>query len=133
VLALWIPLPFGSGRGLALPVLFSLYVSAKRGGERQTPACRRRASGRGCKRHAEHQPLTKLDLLRETVAVVAQWVGKRTVYLVVDSAYAGRTVQENRPTDARGDLPASVSDSTSDAARGVPGDPAGASQWNPGH
>jgi len=29
VLALWAPLPFGSGRGFALPVLFRLYVSTK--------------------------------------------------------------------------------------------------------
>src|SRR5436853_975145 len=34
VLALWVPLPFGSGRGFALPVLFRLYLSDKRGGER---------------------------------------------------------------------------------------------------
>src|SRR2546428_11724302 len=33
-LALRVPLPFGSGRGFALPVLFRLYVGAKRGGER---------------------------------------------------------------------------------------------------
>ena len=33
VLALWVPLPFGSGRGFALPVLFRLYVGAKRGGK----------------------------------------------------------------------------------------------------
>ena len=32
VLALWVPLPFGSGRGFALPVLFRLYSSSKRGG-----------------------------------------------------------------------------------------------------
>jgi len=35
VLAVWVPLPFGSGRGFALPVLFRLYVGAKRGGERR--------------------------------------------------------------------------------------------------
>ena len=29
VLALWVPLAFGSGRGFALPVLFRLYVSTK--------------------------------------------------------------------------------------------------------
>jgi hypothetical protein len=29
VLALWLPLPFGKGRGFALPVLFRLYGSTK--------------------------------------------------------------------------------------------------------
>src|SRR6266516_2279247 len=101
VLALWLPLPFGSGRGFALPVLFRLYLSSKRGGERP------RAGQRQCrvgprlraarKAHAQHQPVTKLELLREMVALVAQWAGERTVYLVVDSAYAGRTVLEDRP------------------------------------
>src|SRR5919199_2531108 len=101
VLALWLPLPFGSGRGFALPVLFRLYVSAKRGGERERAG---RMQGRGGPRlraarkaHAQHQLATKLDLLREEVMLLATWAGQRTVYPVVDSAYAGRTLLEDRP------------------------------------
>ncbi len=103
VLALWIPLPCGSGRGFALPVLFRLYVGAKRGGERQRAA---QAQTRGGPRlqaartaHAERRQATKLDLLREMAALVAHWAEGRTVYLVVDSAYAGRTVLEDRPAN----------------------------------
>src|SRR5207237_8598078 len=48
--------------------------------------------------YAEHQQTTKLELLREMVVLLAQWAGERTVYLVVDSAYAGRTVLEDRPS-----------------------------------
>jgi len=33
------------------------------------------------------------------VSLVAQWAGERTIYLVVDSAYAGRTVLEERPAN----------------------------------
>src|SRR5437879_538314 len=101
VLALWVPLRFGSGRGFALPILFRLYVSSKRGGERHRAGQRQGRVGprlrAARKAHAQHQPVTKLELLREMVALVAQWAGERTVYLVVDSAYAGRTVLEDRP------------------------------------
>ena len=83
VLALWAPLPFGSGRGFALPVLFRLYVSTKRGGERHRTG---QTQGRVGPRleaartaSAEHQQTTKLELLREMVVLLAQWAGERTV------------------------------------------------------
>jgi DDE superfamily endonuclease len=105
VLALWVPLPFGSGRGFALPVLFRLYVSTKRGGERERAGQR---PGRGGPRlkaartaHAQHPRVTKLELLREMVGLLAPWAGERTVYLVVDSAYAGRTILEDRPANVQ--------------------------------
>ena len=105
VLALWVPLPFGSGRGFALPVLFRLYVSAKRGGERHRAG---RRQGRGGPRlraartaHAQHRQVTKLELLREMVGLLAGWAGERTISLVVDSAYAGRTVLEDRPPNVQ--------------------------------
>src|SRR5438128_10951705 len=104
VLALWVPLPLGSGRGFALPVLFRLYVGAKRGGGRHRAGQTQRRVGPRLQaartapaQHQRHQA-TKLDLLREELgAVVAQWAGQRTVYVVVESAYAGRTVLEDRP------------------------------------
>ncbi len=105
VLALWVPLPLGSGRGFALPVLFRLYVGAKRGGERHRAGQRQRRVGPRLQAartaHAQHRPVTKLELLRELVALVAHWAGQRSVYLVVDSAYAGRTVLEDRPPNVQ--------------------------------
>ena len=105
VLAVWAPLPFGSGRGFALPVLFRLYVGAKRGGERHRAGQRQDHVGPRLQAartaHAQHQQTTKLDLLREMVALLAQWAGERTVCLVVDSAYAGRTVLEDRPANVQ--------------------------------
>src|SRR5229473_1567438 len=63
VLALWVPLPPGGGRGFALPLLFRLYVGAKRGGERQRAG---QAQTRGGPRlqaartaHAERRQVTK--------------------------------------------------------------------------
>ena len=48
VLALWVPLPMGGTRGFALPLLFRLYVGAKRGGTKDAPGRPRRGS---CRRH----------------------------------------------------------------------------------
>ena len=38
VLALWVPLPMGRGRGFALPLLVRLYTGAKRGGRADAPS-----------------------------------------------------------------------------------------------
>lgn len=101
VLALWVPLPFGAGRGFALPLLVRLDVGAKRGGE--TGAAGRTSTQQGPRHqaarlaHAQHERRTKLALLRELVVLIARWAGGRTVYVVVDSAYAGRTLLEDRP------------------------------------
>src|SRR5205823_8445994 len=103
VLAVWVPLPFGHGRGFALPVLFRLYVGAKRGGERhRTGQMQSRLGPRlqaARTAHAERRQVTKPELLREMIALLAQWAGERTVYLVVDSAYASRTMLEDRPAN----------------------------------
>ena len=105
VLAVWVPLPFGSGRGFALPVLFRLYVSTKRGGERQRAAQRQGRAGPRLQAartaHVHRRQVTKPELLRAMVALIAQWAGERTVCLVVDSAYAGRTVLEDRPPNVQ--------------------------------
>jgi hypothetical protein len=101
VLALWVPFSFGSGRGFALPVLCRLYVGSKRGGERQRAGRTQGRVGprlkRARKAHAQRRQVPKPELLREMVALIAQWAGERTVYVVVDSAYAGRTLLEDRP------------------------------------
>jgi hypothetical protein len=99
VLALWVPLPMGGARGFALPVLFRLYVGAKRGGERAAPS-RVRTGPRyqaAVQAHGAHPRPTKLALARELVDLVAAWSAGRPVYVVVDSAYAGRPLLEGRP------------------------------------
>jgi hypothetical protein len=86
-------------RGFALPLLVRLYVGARRGGQ----ADARSRSTRGKRRQAAEAAVppdprpTKLELLRELVALVARWAGERSVYLVCDSAYAARTTLEDRP------------------------------------
>jgi hypothetical protein len=98
VLALWVPLPMGQGRGFALPILVRLYTGAKRGGKADAPS--RPTAGKRQQvaeaAHAARSQRTKLDLLRELVGLVAQWADGRPIYLVCDSAYAGRTLLEGR-------------------------------------
>ena len=101
VLALWVPLPMGEPRGFALPLLFRLYVGAKRGGTKDAPGRPRRGTRQHAaeQAHAKHPRPTKLALARELVALVADWADGRTVYAVVDSAYAARPLLEGRPAN----------------------------------
>src|SRR5713101_6581795 len=73
VLALWVPLPMGRGRGFALPLLVRLYTGAKRGGRAEAPSRpttgqRRRVAETA---HATRDRRTKLELLREQVGLGA--------------------------------------------------------------
>ena len=101
VLALWVPLPMGGTRGFALPLLFRLYVGAKRGGTRDAPGRPRRGTRQQAaeQAHAAHPRPTKLALARELLALVAGWADGRTVYAVVDSAYAARPLLKERPAN----------------------------------
>ena len=100
VLALWVPLPLHPTRGFALPLLCRLYVGTKRGGQRDAPS--RRTGPRHAAAQAAYAATprpTKLELARELVAILAQWAGQRTVYVVGDSAYAARPLLEARPAN----------------------------------
>jgi hypothetical protein len=101
VLALWVPLPMGEPRGFALPLLFRLYVGARRGGTRDAPGRPRRGTRQQAaeQAHAKHPRPTKLALARELLALVAGWADGRLVYAVVDSAYAARPLLEGRPAN----------------------------------
>lgn len=110
VLALWLPLPFGvvgGPRGVALPLLFRLFVGSQRGNAKDAPS--RATSGTRDARaqdafpaDAAHRP-TKPALAREAIVLVASWAAalapERTVYVVGDSAYVNRTTIEDRPAN----------------------------------
>src|SRR5215204_866950 len=101
VLALWVPLPMGGSCGFALPLLFRLYVGSKRGGMKDAPGRPRRGTRQQAaeKAHAAHPRPTKLALARELLALVAGWADGRTLYAVVDSAYAARPLLEGGPAN----------------------------------
>jgi hypothetical protein len=42
-----------------------------------------------------------LELLREMIVLVAHWAEERSLYLVVESTYAGRTILEDRPANVQ--------------------------------
>jgi len=102
VLALWVPLPPGTGRGFAVPILCRLFVGAKRGGQRDAPS-RATTGARLRAAEAAHPPVgsrpTKLELARELIALAAIWANDRRVYVAVDSAYAGRELLRARPAN----------------------------------
>ena len=101
ILSVWVPLPGSQSRGVALPVLFRLFVGRRGGGQVDSPS-RRTAGARqqAARRAAEHTPYcTKLELGREMVHLLASWAGERQVVVAMDSAYAGRTLLEQRPAN----------------------------------
>ena len=112
VVALWLPLPFGvvgGPRGVALPLVFRLFVGSRRGKRRDAHARARATSGTRYARARAAFPAdptqrpTKPALAREAVAVVAGWAAAlapgRTVYVGGDSAYVNRTTIEDRPAN----------------------------------
>ncbi len=78
VAALWLPLPWGSTRGLAIPFMIRLYRSKK-----------------GCP-DALYRKRT--DLAAEIIQTVASWAPQdRRVHVLADGEYACRTVVRSRP------------------------------------
>ena len=112
VLALWVPLPFGprgEAKGVAVPLLFRLYVGSRRGNRADARAGGPRAtSGPRCWRAQAAFPPparrpTKPELAREGIAVVARWAAElvpgRRLYVVGDTAYTNRATLEGRPAN----------------------------------
>ncbi|MDE3075865.1 MAG: transposase [Chloroflexota bacterium] len=101
MLSLWVPLPFTQQRGVALPILFRLYVGKRRGGQKDGPSRRSTGKRQEAAQRAAEQTVhrTKLELGREMVDLLASWVGDRHLVVAMDSAYAGRTMLERRPAN----------------------------------
>lgn len=100
VLSVWVPLPMlGLTKGFALPILFRLYVGKKRGGEKNGPSQRKskkrlRRARAAFRRHTYQK---KPELALEMLQAIASWAPRRSFYVTCDSAYAVRTILENRP------------------------------------
>jgi hypothetical protein len=110
VLAIWLPLPFGvvgGPRGVAVPLLFRLFVGGKRGNGKDAPSRAtsgtRYAAARAAFPAEDAPRPTKPALARELIALAAGWAAMlapgRTVYVVGDSAYVNRTTVEGRPAN----------------------------------
>ena len=110
VLAIWGPLPFGvvgSPRGVAVPILFRLFVGSQRGNRADAPS--RPTSGKRYQQTRAAFPAdpaerpTKPELARAGIVLVAGWAAvltpERTVYVVGDTAYVNQTTVEGRPAN----------------------------------
>lgn len=79
IAALWVPLPFSPGRGLAIPIVFRLYRSAKR-----------------CPKHKYRK---RTQLASALIELVASWLPDgRKLHVVADSEYACKTIVRCLPT-----------------------------------
>lgn len=88
IFALWVPLPWGKDRGLAIPVLFRLYRSKK-----LSP---------------ESQYRKRTELAAELIKILAEWIPKdRSLHLLGDSEYSSKTVVRDLPksVDFTGSMP----------------------------
>ena len=78
ILAIWVPLPWGRDRGVAIPVLFRLYRSKK-------------LSPKG-------QYHKRTELAAELIKILAEWIPEGyTLHLVGDSEYSSKTVVHDLP------------------------------------
>ncbi len=78
VAALWVPMPWGKNRGLAIPFMFRLYRSKKR-----TPVDKYRK---------------RTEMAAEIIRIFAGWVPQdRKLYVVGDGEYACKTVVKELP------------------------------------
>lgn len=78
IFALWVPLPWGKDRGLAIPVLFRLYRSKK--------LC------------PEGQYRKRTELAAEMIKILAEWIpAGRTLHVLGDSEYSSKPVVHDLP------------------------------------
>jgi hypothetical protein len=118
VVALWVSLPLGprgDSKGIAIPLLFRLYVGSTRGNRADAAASGVSGVGGGRSTSGprygravaafpppEQRP-TKPQLAREALALVAQWAAAfapgRTIYAAGDTVYTNRTTMEGRPAN----------------------------------
>lgn len=88
ILALWVPLPWGRDRGMAIPVLFRLYRSKK-----LSP---------------ESQYRKRTEFAAELIKILAEWIPEgRSLHLLGDSEYSSKTVVRDLPKsiDFTGSMP----------------------------
>lgn len=83
LLGVVLPLPFGKGGYVCLPLLFRLFMNTKA----------------ACRNHCEYRARPKLG--REMLAQVCQAFGQWQFHLLVDSAYAGQDTLRGLPANCQ--------------------------------
>jgi len=93
VLSVQLPLPFAPGKTWSLPILVRLYRPKKKKRKPGRPRGERKAIGQA--KPGEYR--TRPQLAREMIALLACWLPHRTIHVVGDSAYAGKSISRHLP------------------------------------
>lgn len=92
VLSIQVSFPFAPGKTWSLPILMRLYRCKKKKGKRYGE---RKAIGQAGP--SEHR--TRPQLAREMISLLASWVPQRTIHVVGDSEYAGKSISRHLPSN----------------------------------
>lgn len=90
VLSVQLPLPFAPAKTWSLPILMRLYRKKSKRGQ---PRAERKTTGQA--KAAEYR--TRPQLASEMIALLASWVPQRTICVVGDSEYAGKSISRQLP------------------------------------
>jgi len=93
VLSVQLALPFAPTKTWSLPILMRLYRRKQKKRKPGKPRRQRKAIGQA----APAQYHTRPQLAREMIALVASWLPDRTVQVVGDSDYAGKSISRHLP------------------------------------
>jgi hypothetical protein len=93
VLSVQLRLPFAPDKVWSLPILMRLYRRKQKKRKPGRPRGERKAIGQATPREYRTRP----QLAREMIALLASWVPQRTIHLVGDSEYAGKSISRHLP------------------------------------
>jgi hypothetical protein len=93
VLSVQLRLPFAPGKTWSLPILMRLYRRKRKKCKPGRPRGERKAIGQATP--AEYR--TRPQLAREMIALLASWLPGRTIHVVGDSEYAGKSISRHLP------------------------------------
>jgi len=96
VLSVQLRLPFAPDKAWSLPILMRLYRRKQKKRRPGRPRGERKAIGQA--KSCEYR--TRPQLASEMIALLASWVPQRTIHVVGDSEYAGKSISRHLPDHA---------------------------------
>jgi len=93
VLSVQLRLPFAPDKVWSLPILMRLY----RRQQKERKPGRLRGEGKAIGQAPPSEYRTRPQLASEMIALLASWVPQRTIHVVGDSEYAGKTISRHLP------------------------------------
>jgi len=95
VLSVQLRLPFAPDKVWSLPILMRLYRRKQKKREPGRPRGERKAIGQAPPREYRTRP----QLASEMIALLASWLPDRTIHVVGDSEYAGKSISRHLPSN----------------------------------